>query len=126
MDDTTPDQEESNLVSHARRELELAGNDPEFNDCLIGAVKAFANYGHSGGSASVAIPILVDLLQFRNLTPLTNDPNEWMKIEEEIGGPSLWQSRRNSEAFSNDGGKTYRLTSQSVNGDAPIHEAEPA
>lgn len=95
----------SNLVEHAKRELALAGNDDDFNETIIKAVEAFASYGHSGGSASVAIPMLNDLLQFKNLTPLTNDPGEWQAVD--MGKKPCWQSRRRPDAFSNDGGKTY-------------------
>lgn len=105
-------EDDSQLVQHAIRELALVDNDKAFNDCIINAVREFAKYGHSGGSAGVAIHILNDLLQFQNLSPLTDDPDEWMLIEEAIAGPNCWQSRRNPEAFSNDGGKTYYLLSE--------------
>lgn len=94
------------LIEHAIRELSLAGNDEEFNDCIIKAIEVFASYGHSGGSAVVGIQILHDLLQFKNLTPLTNNPSEWNKV-----GPKMWQSSRNPEAFSIDGGAHYYLLS---------------
>lgn len=96
----------SNLVNHAKRELSRLNNDEAFNACIINAVAAFAQYGHSGGSASVAIPLLNDLLQFKNVTPLTDDPKEWNEV-----GAKTWQSSRNPEAFSEDGGKTYYLLS---------------
>ncbi len=101
----------SQLVEHAIRELDLSESDQAFKDCIIGAVREFAKYGHSGGSASVGIHILNDLLQFKNLTRLTDDPDEWMLVDENIGGPNCWQSRRNPEAFSTDGGKTHYLLS---------------
>lgn len=98
------------LVEHAKRELELAGNDEDFNQSMIKAVEAFASYGHSGGSASIAVPMLNDLLQFKNLTPLTDDERGWMQVE--MGEENCWQSRRNPEAFSNDHGKTFYLLSE--------------
>lgn len=105
--------EESNLVRHARQELALINEDPDFERSIIKAVQGFASYGHSGGSASVAIPMLMALLQQHNLSPLTNNPKEWQhhneKIWPEPGG--VWQNRRNGEAFSKDGGKTYYLLS---------------
>lgn len=104
-----PKETDSGLVLHAMRELALAGNDEDFNTSIIAAVEAFASYGHSGGSASVAIPMLHDLLQYKNLTPLTDDSDEWMNVE--MGDTPCWQSRRNPQAFSNDGGKTYYLLS---------------
>lgn len=102
----------SNLTNHARRELELIGEEPETIEGYLKIVEAFSDMGHSGGSASVAIPTIHRLLQFKNLRPLTDDPNEWNHIAEEMAGqPDLWQSQRNSEAFSHDGGKTYYLLS---------------
>jgi hypothetical protein len=92
------------LVEHAKRELALIDNDQEFTDAIIRAVEGFASYGHSGGSASVAIPMLNALLQHKNLTPLTNDPAEWMNV-----GNRTWQCVRNPHAFSSDGGLTYYL-----------------
>jgi hypothetical protein len=106
---------DSNLVQHARRELALAGNDAEFNTAMVNAVRAFASYGHSGGSASIAIPMLNDLLCQKNLTPLTDASSEWNHVgaEEWPDGTKegVWQNCRNSEAFSKDGGKTYTLLS---------------
>jgi len=98
----------SNLLQHAKRELELIGEtDEQFKNMIMNVVGAFAAYGHSGGSASVAIPMINNLLQFKNLTPLTNDPHEWVNVDSK-----LWQNSRNPEAFSTDGGKTYYLLSE--------------
>lgn len=109
------------LVEHARRELALTHNEEDFNESIIKAVEAFASYGHSGGSASVAIPMLNDLLQFKNLTPLTNDPKEWNEV-----GDGMWQCSRNPEAFSLDRGRTYYLLSEGGNSDnpEPLHETK--
>lgn len=112
------------LVDHARRELELLGTkkeDPEMVECLLKAVEAFAEYGHSGGSASWAIPVLNDLLQFKNLSPLTDNPMEWMQV-----GTDMWQSTRRADAFSPDKGKTYYLLSEGANShnQQPRHESE--
>lgn len=97
----------SNLVEHAKRELELIGEDPYTIAEYLKMVQIFADMGHSGGSASVFIPTLNALLQFRNLTALTNDPKEWNKVQDNV-----WQSVRNPEAFSDDGGETYYLLSE--------------
>lgn len=105
---------ESNLVSHARRELEMIGEEPETIEWYLRVVKEFASYGHSGGSMSVAVPTLQALLSFQNLSPLTKNPDEWMFISEDLWGDTsgIWQNVRNSEAFSNDGGVTYYLLSE--------------
>jgi hypothetical protein len=120
----------SNLVDHARRELELLGEEPQTVDGYLKVIQAFADMGHSGGSASVAIPIINQLLQFHNLTALTDNPDEWYFHGEVWGsGGGVWQNKRNGEAFSHDGGKTYYLISEGGNdssysrGTAKIHTA---
>ena len=98
----------SNLADHARRELELTNEQPDVIDWYVKVVESFSDFGHSGSSAAITTKVLNKLLQFQNLSPLTNDPNEWMHISEDIAGqPDLWQSRRNQEVFSEDGGKMY-------------------
>lgn len=99
----------SDLVEHARRELELCGQtaeDPGYAASIVAAVAAFASYGHSGGSASIAIDQLTALLRFQHLSPLTDDPAEWLDRSAESGVP-MWQNARNSAVFSEDGGRTY-------------------
>lgn len=103
----------SNLIDHAKRELEKCGQfkeDPAFAVSVLAAVSAFAAYpGHSGGSAMAGMQMLGDLLQFKNLSPLTNDPQEWEEHAPEMwdGVNGVWQNRRRSDAFSNDAGLTY-------------------
>ena len=96
----------SNLVEHARHELEMLGEDKATIEGYLRVIKAFSDMGHSGGSASIAIPIVNTLLQFGNLKPLTNNPTEWEDRSEQSGYP-LWQNKRNPKYFSTDGGQTY-------------------
>ncbi len=118
----------SNLVDHARRELEAVGEDPQTIEGLLKVIQAFADMGHSGGSASIAIPMIHQLLQFKNLTALTDDPAEWFFHEENTAGypGGFWQNIRDGEAFSHDGGKTYYLLSEGANAQnpSPLHEAK--
>lgn len=97
--------EESNLVTHARTELELIGNGPMIDDHVLEIVKIFSEQGHSGYSAMYTINLITKLLSFENLAPLTNNPDEWVDVLD-----GMWQNKRNSAAFSLDGGKTYTLT----------------
>lgn len=105
----------SNLVIHARRELDRIGIKSEDKDGpdewmrknLLELVQVFADQGHSGFSASYVIEILPSLLNFKPLTPITDDPTEWMDVTDH-----MWQNVRNTEAFSTDGGKTYYLLSE--------------
>lgn len=95
------------LSAHAKRELELIGEEPDVIVGYLKVIDAFVGMSHSGGSAMVAIPVINDLLQFKNLSPLTDNPDEWMDVDN-----GMWQNRRNAEAFSTDGGKTYYLLSE--------------
>jgi hypothetical protein len=126
----------SSLVEHARRELDILANkkgaEPDYllDEVLVKCVEVFASYGHSGGSVSWAIPVLSELLQFKNLSPLTTNPDEWMQVTDGgllYRGYDVWQNRRNSEAFSHDHGITYYLLSEgaSDHNPWPRHKSEP-
>lgn len=99
------------LVDHAKRELSLINEDADTVAGVVKVVEAFASCGHSGGSAPVAISYLERLLRFQPLSPLTADPDEW-EDRTEMSGTPLWQSKRNPEAFSTNGGGTYYLPSE--------------
>jgi len=99
-------EDDSGLAKHARRELELIGEDPEVIGWYCRVIREFASFGHSGGSASAAVPVLHELLQWHPLSPVTSDPAEWIDQGEASGYP-LWQNRRDSRCFSEDGGKTW-------------------
>lgn len=112
------------LVEHAKYELELIDEEPAIIEQYLKIIEIFADGGHSGGSASVFIPVLNELLWHRNLSPLTNDPEEWeFHDEEKWGAPGgVWQNKRNSQAFSHDEGKTYYLVLEnSINKNKIIH-----
>lgn len=123
--------EDSPLVAHARRELRLIGEDDFVITGLCKVIRAFADMGHSGGSAPHAIAYLERLLRFQPLSELTDDPGEWIDRHADGTTPvPLWQSDRNPEAFSTDGGKTYTLLSEKgTSNDAttyPIHTSKHA
>lgn len=120
---------ESNLVAHARRELRLIGEDPATIRGLSAVVQAFADMGHSGSSAHFATLYLDRLLRYQPLSELTNDPSEWIDRHAEGMSPvPYWQSVRNPEAFSKDGGTTYYLLSElQAAGDlvtTPLHRSK--
>lgn len=124
-----PRREESPLVTHARRELRILGEDPTTIRGLARVVQAFADMGHSGSSAHHCAAYLDKLLRYQPLSDLTDDPGEWIDRHAEGMTPTpLWQSKRNSEAFSTDGGKTYYLLSeQEAAGDiatTPLHRSK--
>lgn len=95
-------------VEHARAELGRIYSDMEdpFVVNLISTIEQFFQFGHSGGSASIAIDWLARLLKHENIMPLTTDPAEW-EDRYAISGYPLWQNNRNSKAFSDDAGRTH-------------------
>jgi hypothetical protein len=123
----TEDIHESPLVNHAERELNILGEDPETIKGYLKVIQAFSDMGHSGASASIAIPTINELLNFKNLCSLTDDPDEWIQVKgEEEDEPGVWQSKRNPEAFSPDGGKNYYLLSEGAHfgNPHPLHATE--
>jgi hypothetical protein len=106
----------SNLENHAKFELERAGmfdKDSDYHGMLgestMRLIKTFASEGHSGFSAQMQIELFRLLASFKTLTPITNNPNEWMEVSKYAGSDQkgIWQNTRDSSNFSNDGGKTY-------------------
>lgn len=99
----------SNLVNHANRELNTVGlfdEDSDYSGQLGQAVmelmEVFAKQDHSGMSASMTRELFYQLSDFKALSSLTNNPHEWQEVHR-----GTWQNRRQSNAFSLDGGKTY-------------------
>jgi hypothetical protein len=101
--------EESNLVQHARHELKLIGEDFNATEWYIRVIKEYSRFGHSGGSAWATLQVLEELLRFRPLTELTDDPEEWLYHGADMwdGKNGVWQNKRDGRMFSEDGGKTY-------------------
>lgn len=121
--------DESTVIKHARRELDAVGLlDPDSDyDGMLGQavmdlIRVFSEQGHSGYSASATIELFHELAQFKNISPLTDRPEEWEEIHDGIASEPdpLWQSRRRSEAFSHDGGKTYYLLTDPMNPDGTL------
>lgn len=108
----------SNLVKHAEREMKLAGLYTEDSDyageipnAVLKLVKAHSSEEHSGGSHGLTLEIFNKVINFQNLTPLTDNPSEWKQCGS--GGQPMWQNSRNSAAFSKDAGRTHYLLSDS-------------
>ena len=106
----------SNLIAHAEEEMRRAGlydADADYGgmipEAVMKLVRALASDGHSGGSHGITMAIFNQVANFKTLTPITNDPTEWVNVSEYCGNDSkpVWQNRRDGTNFSNDGGKTY-------------------
>ena len=74
----------SRLVDHAKKELEILGNGPDFDEHILEMVGTFAGAGHSGFSAAYAIEVITKLLKFEPLSPLTGEESEWESMVEGI------------------------------------------
>ncbi len=124
----------SNLVSHAEAELRRAGlfdKDSDYGGMLAEAVmklvRVHAAEGHSGFSHGMAIQIFNRVVNFKTLTPLTDDPEEWMQLGVDMMPDQSWQNRRQSSCFSKDGGKTWYDIDEKKEEGKPftIHTSEP-
>lgn len=102
------------LIKHAKYELELAGydftKDDYMNNCaknVLDLLYIFAKAKHTELSAQFTIDLFNKLAKYKNLTPLTNNPEEWTKL----GGTEQeeWQNIRNPNCFTQDMQSYYDL-----------------
>lgn len=63
-------------------------------DAVMKMVKVFADEGHSGFSAGMAISLFEKVARFQPLTPLTGEDDEWMEYIE-----GHWQNKRCPHVF---------------------------
>lgn len=78
-----------NLMKHAKSEMG-AGMDRELKELLL----VFSSQGHSGASAAITTAVIVKLLRYEPIGPLTGEPGEWMEV-----CPGVFQNRRCSRVF---------------------------
>ena len=97
----------SDLSKHAIGELSLIKEDPKIILWYVSVIEAFNIMQLPAEASDHCVATLTQLLRYGNLAPLTDEPREWIQI-----GDELWQSIRNRDAFSNNGGKTYKLYSE--------------
>lgn len=96
----------SDLSKHAIGELSLIKEDTKIILWYVSVIEAFNIMQLGPEATDHCIGTLNRLLRYENLAPLTDEPREWVQI-----GDELWQSIRNRDAFSNNGGTTYKLYS---------------
>jgi hypothetical protein len=105
----------SNLLSHAEDELNRIGMTEDSPDemnrmmrkHILHMMQEFANEGHSGFSASYAISILTKLMDFKPLSPLTGEDDEWVKHD--YGNDVTYQNKRRSSVFKDADGSCYDI-----------------
>ena len=122
----------TSVLERAKYELNLAGYRLEpvpdsdwseddyvqnIGNCVYELIKVFCAQGHSGMSAGFCISLTEKLLKGDILSPLTNNPEEWVSLAEEWGEDiqDAYQSKRKFSCFSDDGLKTYYDTEEDCN-----------
>jgi len=93
------------LVEFARDELARAGlfdKDSDYGgmmgEAVMKMIEQFADEGHSGFSAGMAISAFERLAKFEPLSPLTGDDDEWVEVGTQNGKP-LYQNKRCGHVF---------------------------
>lgn len=122
----------SNLVKHAKKELELAGlfdKDSDYDgmlgDAVLELVKVFSKQGHSGFSAHLTLDLFNKVAQYKPLTEIGTTEDEWQNVSDKAG-QEMWQNRRRGTTFSRDGGKTwYDIDDESLNNGDVWQRDEP-
>jgi len=105
----------SNLLTHARNELDLIGmtadSPDEMNrmmrEHILTMMEVFANEGHSGFSASYAANALSKLMKFEPLSPLTGADDEWVELD--YHDDMKFQNKRLSRVFKGADGRAYDI-----------------
>ena len=93
----------SNSVEYAKSELARISKDKDgmqsaINKNILDIVELFASQEHSGLTASYVMSAIDRLLQFKPLTPLTGEDDEWTEIMSE-NGKKTFQNNRCYEVF---------------------------
>lgn len=102
------------LIEFAKDELNLLGYSEDSTDevnrwiyhDVMELVTKFSEQGHSGTSANYVIGIVMKLLRFKPLTPLTGEDDEWSEC---LGLTGRFQNKRNSAVFKRKNGDAYWL-----------------
>ncbi|WP_432845959.1 hypothetical protein ACQPXB_35800 [Amycolatopsis sp. CA-161197] len=99
------------LGDHAIYELAYQGITGTDATNITTIVGTFADYTDPDERAQILVKVQT-LLQFKPLSPLTSEPAQWIDRSDLSGERELWQSKRDPDAWSHDGGVTYYMQSQ--------------
>jgi hypothetical protein len=99
------------LGDHAIYELTYQGITGTDYDNIGQIVGTFANYTDPVEREAIKQKVLT-LLEFKPLSPLTNEPAQWADRSSTSGAQPEWQSKRDPDAWSHDAGQTYFYASQ--------------
>lgn len=127
------------LAEHAAYELTKAGlaNSDEAEARSVATktmalIRRFEKQKNTEREKDFILEALNRLLNFIPLTPISDDPDEWDKFDiqrknvdtGEIETKTVWQSRRGTSMFSEDGGKTFVDQATGKTGSSLDHVAE--
>ena len=90
------------LSDHVNAELALTDLTEEAKVSIRLICSLYDGYGYFRRTDDNVQDLIHDLVKFKNLTPLTDDPDEWVQVADNI-----WKNKRRGDAFSLNGGKTY-------------------
>ena len=97
----------SAMSKHAIVELSLIKEDPKIVLWYVSVLEAYNIMQLTVEASDHCLETLTRLIRYENLAPLTDEPMEWVKVADD-----MWQSIRNYDAYSNNGGKTFKLHSE--------------
>lgn len=89
-------------MRHARFELDLMSEDSIYKEFYLKVMDTYSDFNHDEKTIYFTPETLEKLFRHKNLTYLTDHPNEWYQV-----GEGLWKNKRNPYAVSNDGGKSF-------------------
>lgn len=95
------------MSKHAIVELSLIKEEPKIVLWYVSVLEAYNAMNLTEEASDHCLRTLNRLIRYENLAPLTDEPLEWVKV-----GDNIWQSIRNYDAYSNNGGKTFKLHSE--------------
>ena len=112
----------SNLVDYAKDELKRIGmidSGNPYNDwttkAILDLIELFDSQNHSGFSASYVINAFRRLADFKPLSPLTGEDDEWRGI-----GHGEFQNKRYSAVFKDKDGATYNYEGKVFTDDGEV------
>lgn len=95
----------SSLIDHAKTEFSILGWDTTDDEmqqeackCVMELLETLEKQGHSGFSVLYVLSLFNKLANFKPLSPLTGNADEWAKVTEEDGKP-FYQNKRYSYVF---------------------------
>lgn len=95
----------NNLVKWAEEELarlvkdDNDGTQKEINKDILQIVETFSEQGHSGLSAAYTLGIIKRLLDWKPVTALTGEEDEWCPVESWDNGENSQQNKRCPAVF---------------------------